>query len=106
MRGCENIFFFGSSFCSSQCFSGCSFGSRREFCGLETEPTGPNVSSGPGLGTLESQAFRSRAIAPNPSRNLCVSSLEVVSTPCLAVGRVSRLLAAASGRGSPHQLVP
>ena len=33
------------------------------FCGLETEPTGPNVSSGPGLGTLESQAFRSRAIA-------------------------------------------
>ena len=46
------------------------FGSRREFCGLETEPKGPNVSSGPGLGTLESQAFLSRAIAPNPSRNL------------------------------------
>ena len=40
------------------------FGSRRESCGLETEPKGPNVSSGPGLGTLESQAFRSRAIAP------------------------------------------
>ena len=54
-------------FCSSQLFAGCFSVAGASF-GLEAEPKGPNVSSGPGLGTLESQAFRLRAIAPS-SRN-------------------------------------
>ena len=94
---------FGSSFLLKPAFCWL-FSVAGASCGLETEPGGPNVSSGPGLGTLESQASRTRAIAPNQAETFCVASLEVATTPCLAVGRASRLLAAASGCGSPHQL--